>query len=316
MPALEAEFLAYAIEQAHPFARDCAAESLRSNLLEVLQRDVDWITNKEFAQSHSRGRDCFGLPADAFNNRLIEIGPLRIIVGIRFRNLDNRHPFVSIEHSNLPIGTLTSIIELMEAMHAHFAAFSPRSLSFHHPSHLPLRLQGATGDFHVLIARAQAMATTPEAPSGLERVALVPAADVDFYESYVALYQDIYRERPWARTQVRVEDSRTLEDSREQGLLFHVRIDDIWSGIVAGTHWGRAAGGAVKGVQVVEIVLARSARGKGLGVAVQRRLAEHIASTTPSATIWGTVAHPNLPMRRTAERAGRVDIGTTYCVDF
>jgi len=54
----------------------------------------------------------------------------------------------------------------------------------------------------------------------------------------------------------------------------------------------------------------------GLGVAVQRRFAERVASCEPRATIWGTVAHAKVPMRRTAERAGRVDVGATYCINF
>jgi hypothetical protein len=255
------------------------------------------------------------LPAAAFNNRLIEIGPLRLIAGIRFRNLDNHHPFVSIEQSNLPVGTLGQATKLMQTMRAAFSAFKPRALSFHHPSHLPLRIEGATADFHVLIALAQTIAARP-GPPGLDRVALVGCTDLDFYARYVALYDDIYGERPWARTEVRLEDRETLADCGAQGLLFHVYVDEIWSGIVAGTHCGRAARGAARGIQVAEIILAKSTRGAGLGVAAQHRFAEHVASREPKATIWGTIAHANLPMRRTAERVGRVNIGTTYCIDF
>jgi hypothetical protein len=311
----ESEFLAYSIEQAHPFARECAGEGLRSNMLEVVRRDIERTISDEFAQSHSYGHEIFGVSAAEFNNRTMEIGPLRLIVGIRFRNLDNHHPFVSVEQSNLPVGTLAQVTKLMQTMRAAFSAFRPRTLSFHHPSHLPLRIEGATADFHVLIAPAQAIVARP-APPALDRVALVACADLDFYGRYVVLYDDIYDERPWARNEVRVEDRETLADCRAQGLLFHVYVDDFWSGIVAATHRGRAARGAVQGIQVAEIILTKSARGAGLGVAVQRRLAEHVVSGEPKATIWGTIAHANLPMRRTAERVGRVNIGTTYCIDF
>jgi hypothetical protein len=46
------------------------------------------------------------------------------------------------------------------------------------------------------------------------------------------------------------------------------------------------------------------------------RFAEHVAvaADESNTTIWGTIAHANLPMRRTAERAGR--IGTTYCINL
>jgi len=69
-------------------------------------------------------------------------------------------------------------------------------------------------------------------------------------------------------------------------------------------------------IQVAEIALAKSARGSGRGVAIQRRFAGHVevAADEPNTTIWGTIAHANLPMRRTAERADR--IGTTYCINL
>ena len=311
----ETEFVDYAIEQTHPFVRDCAGGNLRSNLLEVVRLHLQWITSAEFAQSHSSGHQCFGAPTAAFNNRLIQIGPLRFLAGIRFRNLDSRHPFVTIDQSSQPIGALDDCAGLMSTMRGAFSIFKPRALSFHHPSHLPLRFQGAVADFHVLIASAQAMAAAP-APSGLERVTLVSSTHLDFYERYVALYDDIYNERPWARSEVRVEDRESLAGCCSEGLLFHVQVDGIWSGIIAGTHWGRAAGGAVKGVQIAEIVLAKSARGMGLGVAVQHRFAEQIATRDPKMTVWGTIAHANVPMLRTAERAGRINVGTTYCSDF
>jgi hypothetical protein len=165
---LETEFLAYAIDQTHPFAGHCAGAGLRANLLEVVRRDIDWITSVEFSQSHSRGREIFGVPPSAFNNRMMQIGAIRLIAGIRFRNLDNHHPFVSIEHSNPPIGTLSEITELVRTMHAEFSAFKPRVLSFHHPSHLPLRIMATTADIHVLIGPALAMAA--RRPPGHDRV--------------------------------------------------------------------------------------------------------------------------------------------------
>jgi L-amino acid N-acyltransferase YncA len=309
------EFVDYAIEQSHPLVRECAGEDLRSNLADVVRLHAQWMTSTEFARSHSRGYEAFGAPLEAFNNRLVQLGSLRLIAGIRFRNLDIRHPFVTIDQSSLPIGGLADGTLLKDAIRAEFSIFRPLALSFHHPSHLPLRLQGTVADFHVLIAPAQAMAAAP-APLGLDRVSLVLCAGLDVYERYVALYHDIYNERAWARAELRIEDRESLADCRAQGLMFDVHVDGVWSGIMAGTRFGREAHGAVKGIQVAEMVLAKSARGSGLGVAIQRRFAEHVAAREPNTTIWGTIAHANLPMRRTAERAGRIDVGTTYCIDL
>ena len=74
--------------------------------------------------------------------------------------------------------------------------------------------------------------------------------------------------------------------------------------------------GGIAGIEVVDIILSRTVRGVGLGVAVQRRFAELLARRDPSATVWGTVADANVPMRRTAARAGRQDVGATCCIDL
>jgi hypothetical protein len=308
---LEREFLPYAVEQTHPFARDCAGDGLRNNLLLALRRDIERISSSEFAQWHSHGRAFFGVPAAGFNNRLMDIGPIRLIAGIRFRNRDTSHPFVSVERSSIPLGTLADGTALMAELFAAFAPFKPRAMSFDHPAHLPLRI-GGKADYHVLVAAAQSMIARPT-PPGFDRVALVPCTDLDFYDRYVALYDDIHNERPWARNEVTPEDRGSLEDCLAQGLLLHIEVDGAWYGIVAGTHSMREA---ISGIQVAEIILSRSARGRGVGVAVQRRFAEQVAMREPAAIIWGTIAHANVPMRRTAERAGRMDIGATYCVDF
>ena len=149
-------------------------------------------------------------------------------------------------------------------------------------------------------------------PLNLDRVALVASESLDFYDRYAALYDDIYAERPWARAELRVEDRESLQGCLAENLLFGILIDGVWSGIVAGAH---ATRGGIAGIEIVDIVLSRAMRGAGLGVSVQWRFAEAVAKRGTS-IIWGTIAEANIPMRRTAERAGRVDVGASYCIDF
>ena len=312
MSDLEPEFLAYAIALAHPFVRECAGAALSDNLLKTVRTDVERIGSAEFAEWHGQGREAFGAPPAAFNNRLLQLGPVRLIAGIRFRNRDSRFPFIGIEQSSIPPGTVKDCTALLPDLHAAFAQFQPRAVSFFHPSHLPLQIAQARADYHVLIAPARSMSErTP--PPNFGRVALVASDDLDFYDRYVALYDDIYAERPWARAELRVEDRETLQHCLAEDLLFHILVDGVWCGIVAGTHSMR---GGIAGIEVVDIILSRAMRGAGLGVAVQRRFAELLARREPAAIVWGTVADANVPMRRTAERAGRVDVGATCCIDF
>jgi hypothetical protein len=309
---LEREFLTYALEQAHPFVRECAGERLRDNLLEDIRTDLDRISDHDFAKWHGSGRDHFGEPVERFNNCVVRFGSVRMLVGIRFRNLDNDHPFVGIEQSSVAIGTIEDRASLLNSLAASYRAFRPFAVRFHHPSHLPFHAGGTRGDVHVLIAPARSM-LEPNPPSGLDRVKLVASTDLASYDRYVALYEEITSERPWMRGVVFPEDRDSLERCCQQGLMFEVLVDGTWSGLVAGS---LGTIGGVKGVQVVEIILSRQARGSGLGIAVQRRFAEAVAVRDPSAIIWGTVAGSNMPMRRTAERVGRIDVGAYYWADL
>ena len=74
MTELEHEFLAYAVEQAHPFVRECAGASLSDNLRKAVHTDIERIDSAAFAQWHGHGREEFGVPISAFNNRLMELG--------------------------------------------------------------------------------------------------------------------------------------------------------------------------------------------------------------------------------------------------
>ncbi len=309
---LDSEFLTYAIEQSHPFMRELGGERLCVNLLATVRRDVDRIDNSEFADRYARGWQFLGLPAARFNNRFIDHGTVRLIAGIRFRNRDRDFPFVGIDQSSVPIGTISESSSLIARLRSEFSEFRPRVLSFYHPSHLPLRILRARGDRHVVIASGRSMIER-RPPRGLDRVRLVASSSLASFERYTALYDDIFMERPWLRNIVRVETRDTLEDCCKQGLMFDIQADNEWSGVVAGCEDVIAG---VSGIQVVEIVLSRQARGAGLGVAVQRRLAEATTARDSSVVIFGTIDDANLPMRRTAERAGRIDAGATFLVDF
>jgi hypothetical protein len=72
----------------------------------------------------------------------------------------------------------------------------------------------------------------------------------------------------------------------------------------------------VRGLQVVEIVLTRAARGQGLGPAVHQRFARRVAADDPATIIMGTISAKNAPSLRTALRAGRMEIGAWHWIDL
>jgi hypothetical protein len=310
MRELEREFFTYAMAQAHPFVRECAGATLKDNVLKAVQTDVDRIYNVEFAKWHGHGREEFDVAPEAFNNRLIQFGPIRTIAGIRFRNRDSRFPFISIEQSSNPIGTIRDSSDLLRGLQHAFAPFRPHALSFFHSAHLPLLIPEASADYHVMIAPVHSMAARAPPPN-VNRLELAASDSLGFYDRYMALYSEIFAERPWARATLRVEDRESLQACLAEGLLFDVYVDGAWCGIIAGIHSAR---GGINGIEIVDIILARNIRGAGLGVAAQWRFADLVCRSERSAVIWGTISDKNVPMRKTAERAGRVDVGATLYV--
>jgi len=105
----------------------------------------------------------------------------------------------------------------------------------------------------------------------------------------------------------------SLADCLEEGLLFEVFVDGAWSGIIAAR---RDMIAGVRGVHVVETVLAKAGRGQERGPAVHQRLARSVAASDPAAIIMGTIAAQNAPSLRTARRAGGLEIGARHWVDL
>jgi L-amino acid N-acyltransferase YncA len=156
------------------------------------------------------------------------------------------------------------------------------------------------------------MASRPPA-AGHSRVKLTRRADLDFYPHYVAIYHEMYAERPHLERIVMIESRKSLESCAKEGFLFEIAVDGRVAGIVAAMPRTIAS---LPGVDVVEIVLDRSARGQALGSAVHQHFATAVAAATPDAVITGTIARENVPSWRTATRAGRIEIGAWYRLDL
>jgi RimJ/RimL family protein N-acetyltransferase len=306
--ALAEEFAAYAIDQAHPLVREWCGKELQRNFRESAYHSMDVLTNEEFAQRFANDMALPGVPASSFKDRLLDIDGYRLIAGIHFRNLNPEFPFVGIERASIAPGTLNDLRSLATGLVREFNEFRPRAIWFYHPSHLPLRASGAAIDDHVLMAPARLMLEGARV-NGINRVELKPPTDLDFYSRYQALYQQIYDERPHLRGEVRTESADGLGRCLSEGLLFEIHVDGRWSGVFAAA---RNSITGVRGIYVIEVILAKEVRGQGLGVAVHKRFAEAVAQCEPAAIILGTIWDGNLPSRRTAERAGRVNVGAFY----
>jgi hypothetical protein len=234
-----------------------------------------------------------------------------MITHIDFPDPSGDFPFVKIRGASEALGSIAEWRPLAEGIARAFAEFRPRAVNIFHPTHLPLRAP-ARLRMHLVAAPARHMAAQPEA-HGLDRVELRRAESLAFYPDYQAAYAEMLDERPLLRGEIATESRETLAECLEQGLLHEVLVDGAWSGLIA-ARADLVAG--VRGLQVVEIVLTRAARGQGLGSAVHQRFARVVAAIDPVTVILGTISAKNAPSLRTALKAGRLEIGAWHWIDL
>jgi L-amino acid N-acyltransferase YncA len=252
-----------------------------------------------------------GLPAQEYLARVVTINSHRFLARIDFRSPSDHNGFVDIFRASTPPGSIADVTVFQRLAEA-FPAFLPHKVYFYHPAHLPLRTTSAIIEQHFLAAPATEMASRPPA-SGHSRITLTRRADLDFYPHYVAIYREMYAERPYLEGIVGIEGRESLEECAEQGFLFEIAVDGRAAGIIAAKQRTMAG---LPGIYVTEIALDRIARGQALGPTVHQHFATAVSATAPQAVITGTVARENVPSWRAATRAGRIEIGAWYRLDL
>ena len=297
-----------AMAQLHPKVREWRGETLEVDLREAQKDALASLVDEGQAQLFAEAMAVLALPAPCFKSRLIEIDGVRLIAAINFRDVSGAMPYIRILRSTAAPGTISDWSGLRLCLAGVFREFKPHAVLFFHPDHVPLDAPTTGIDDHLLAAPAQVIATSPPA-AGLERVELRRSITVDFYPRYQAIYEAVYVARPALRGEVRTETRESLADCLALGLLSEIFIDGNWAGVLAADQ--RSVMG-IQGVYLVEIVLAQEVRGQRLGPAVHQRFAREIVEARPAQIVLGTISDKNPWSRRTALRAGRIEIGAWH----
>jgi GNAT superfamily N-acetyltransferase len=305
---ITSDWLAWAVDQVHPQLKVWYSLSqLESNLSDQLERDLDWLEN--LGEGFERNMPVAGAIPSMYNHRVHEVAGMQVMLGIRFRGGDIAIPFVDLVRSNQTITSAAQVEAICDLVRREFAIFKPLMVRFYQPAHLEFQfdLPGSSGDKRVLAAPLTTMLEHPK-PDGLERVSLRRAETLEFYPRYAETYAAIYQERPWLPHEAEPESLGDMQEYLETGHVFEVFADGQWAGITGAEH--RSDEFALRGFVVLEMLLAKFARGQGLGAAVQYRLAEALQpSSQPIDVLYGTIGSNNPPMLKTAARVGRVDLG-------
>jgi GNAT superfamily N-acetyltransferase len=311
-PGVKSDWLAWAVDQVHPQLKIWYPQAqLEANLTAQLELDLDRLEN--LGEGFERNMPVPGATPTMYNHRVYELAGMRVMLGIRFRGGDISIPFVDLVRSSQAITSAAQVGVICDLVRQEFAIFKPLKVRFYQPAHLEFQfepndgLSGLSGDKRVLAAPLMTMLTHPK-PEGLERVSLRRANDLEFYPRYLDTYAVIYQERPWLPHESGPESLEDMQEYLETGHVFEVLVDGQWAGITGAEH--RSDEFALKGFVVIEMLLAKFARGQGLGAAVQYRLAEALqTSSQPDDVLYGTIGSNNPPMLKTATRVGRVDLG-------
>ena len=299
-------FLAYAQNKVHPLVREwLSAETIRANLLEELDADLERLKSDVLAAEFQHHCPVAGASADEYKNRVLEVDGLTLLTGIRFLGLDLQKPFVDVMYSSEAALTPEQLSAVKDAIREAFSVFRPRRFRFYSPSNQPRFAKG--GDKRLLAAPLGVMLAQPEAKT-LRRVTLKRATSPAFYGDYAAIYEELLAEHPELQEVVRLEPEADMQTYLDEGYVFEIFVDDCWAGLTAVLEDVQTG---LSGLCVMEIILARAFRAQGFGSAVQRRLAAALvaAGVVQDVLLFGTIGENNLPARRAAARAGRVDLG-------
>ncbi|MGH9068893.1 MAG: GNAT family N-acetyltransferase, partial [Acidimicrobiales bacterium] len=189
---------------------------------------------------------------------------------------------------------------LCEVARATFAGYRPGYLNLW--TSLPARPWPGTGaDTRLLAGRLGDLRSRPLTPELSAR----PAADLSFYNAYVAIHEAHCRAEPAHALHARVEARADLEELGAAGRLYEVLVDGRWAGVLAAEAGVRRG---LRGAVVVELLLDPGVRGRGYGAQLSTLLAR-LVPEPDGQFLLGTIHADNYPAYRSALAARRLDVG-------
>lgn len=151
-------------------------------------------------------------------------------------------------------------------------------------------------------------------PPGRERVRMVVAGDLAFFDEYARHYHDWMAAAPHLADFVRVETREDMQVYLDQGLLMLAEFAGGrgWElgGVMAARGHRSLLG--LGGVTTAEEFIYPAFRGQGLAAPMQRAFVDELAARgfgTDAGCVIGWIHHINETSRRTALKVGRQELG-------
>lgn len=284
--------------------------SITSALQEELQGDLERLSSNTLAALFEHHCPVAGAHPDDYKNRLLHVGGLELLTGIRFRGLDMAQPFVDVLYQSEVLLTPEQLVAIRDALRRAYAVFTPKRLRVYQSSQYP----PLPGDGDTRLVAAPLRVIAQEAPAS-PRLVLRPSRTLEFYPKYAEIYARLHAERPELIPVARAESKEDLESYLEAGNLFDMLVDGAWAGTCA--VFADVASG-VRGFCFGEIVLDPAYRGQSLGSVAQGNLARLLIERGDAADtfLFGTIGAVNHGALRAASKAGRLDLGGLVWLDL
>lgn len=261
-----------------------------------LKRQLDFIHDQGFAQLFSDNINKFDVPSKAYNHRLIETETGALLGGIRFYGLDVERPFVEvIAHNFLELDDLRDVVR------KEWVVFSAQSLRLTASANT---MPTADAVLDVSINAA----TYGDMENSTGEVVLSRDVNLPETEAMIgARYERIKYDQIELARNISPAGSDELTDCHENEGLYVASIAGMSKPIGAiAVREGSIAW--LEGDEVVEEVIALCAMGNGYATQMQTVLAEQRRIRTPDRFLIGTIDRNNHASRKSAERAGRLEI--------
>lgn len=312
-------FMNNLLKNIHPAVKSWFTETeLERNINKELDKNVESLFDDYLAEKFWQYAQITDTNAEDYKTKLIKLGDLVIMVGIRFKGGNLNKPFINLIYSTQDINNQL-IDEIADRLRLIYTKFNPKALRIYYcasagylsKSQTAKSLNKLDKDLGYFAGSLKEIRSLPK-PSHYDRMVLQLATNLDFYDQYLQIYKELHEENPWTKEEIYHESREALQDSLENGLLFNVFIDNQWVGIIT-SYLDTAVG--MYGYCVLEFALRKEWRGKGFGSVLQRHFAE-VLDEKQTDVIFGTIAAKNLPSRYAVQRAGRIEIGSFYWFNY
>ncbi|MGI8700166.1 MAG: hypothetical protein ACR2JU_03000 [Nocardioidaceae bacterium] len=253
-----------------------------------------------YAEAYAKGAPQSGQPPREYLDKWLALGANgHVLAGPRYLGLDPDLPFVGVSASDRPL-VPNDHDRLVALARETFAAFSPGFVLVTTADPIDAWRDTRAEKRQVvgLLGELRRRETPPE-------LSAAPRTDTTCYGRYQQIHAVHVAQDPAHARRARCEHREDLARLAGQGMLFDVRVNGAWAGILAAESDARRG---IRGATVVELILDHGYRGLGYGQHLSTLLAKALPLPDEDC-LMGTIHAENHAAYRSALRAGRVDVG-------